>query len=94
MTFIGHPPTMSSTLMAVGPGEDSGLYFGNIYRAVPVPSRRGIGQVRGDGQVARKLAELIKDVILGSEFLQVLVTFTGLLVAVTFVLIALLWLLL
>ncbi|MEE9247886.1 MAG: hypothetical protein V3U79_04230 [Dehalococcoidia bacterium] len=44
--------------------------------------------------MARKLAELIKDVILGSEFLQVLVTFTGLLVAVTFVLIALLWLLL
>ena len=44
--------------------------------------------------MGRKLAELIKDVILGSEFLQVLLTFTGLLVALAFLLTALLWLLL
>ena len=44
--------------------------------------------------MGRKFAELIKDVIMGSEFLLVLVTFTGLMVALAVALTALLWLLL
>ena len=56
--------------------------------------RSEIDQMGGDGRVGRKFAELIKDVIMGSEFLLVLVTFTGLMVALAVVLTALLWLLL
>ena len=56
--------------------------------------RSEIDQMGGDGQVGRKFAELVKDVIMGSEFLLVLVTFTGLMVALAVVLTGLLWLLL
>ena len=44
--------------------------------------------------MGRKFAELVKDVIMASEFLLVLVTFTGLMVALAVVFTALLWLLL
>ncbi|MCH7996830.1 MAG: hypothetical protein IIB11_03515 [Chloroflexi bacterium] len=56
--------------------------------------RSEIGRMGGDGRVGRKFAELIKDVIMASEFLLVLVTFTGLMVALAVVFTALLWLLL
>ena len=56
--------------------------------------RSEIDQMGGVGRVGRKFAELIKDVIMGSEFLLVLVTFTGLMVALAVVFTALLWLLL
>ena len=56
--------------------------------------RSEIDQMGGDGRVGHKFAELVKDVIMGSEFLLVLVTFTGLMVALAVVLTGLLWLLL